>query len=105
MPAKPILRRKLRQAPKFCRSLTVGPDLLQGDDFTRYVIEPTRDLVSRLKKKHPGIPIIGFPREAGDGYAPYIRQTGIDALSIDQKVDLDYRQTQFTKRQAVARQS
>ena len=61
--------------------------LLSGADFQRFVIDPTRELVLRLKKKHPEIPIIGFPREAGENYAPYIRQTGIDAMSIDQSVD------------------
>jgi uroporphyrinogen decarboxylase len=63
--------------------------LLSGAAFTRFVIEPTRELVSRLKNKHPHIPVIGFPREAGEGYAPYVRQTGVDALSIDFNIDLD----------------
>lgn len=71
--------------------------LLSGSDFRRYVIEPTRELVSRLKKKYPHIPIIGFPREARDGYAPYIRETGIDALSIDQSVDLDFAKQELQK--------
>ncbi len=62
--------------------------LLQGDAFMRFVIEPTRQLVMRLKKRFPHIPIIGFPREAGDGYSPYIRETGVDALGLDPFVDL-----------------
>jgi uroporphyrinogen decarboxylase len=61
--------------------------LLKGDDFVRWVIQPTKELVARLKKKYPHIPIIGFPREAGEGYVPYVRQTGVDALSIDTQVD------------------
>jgi len=63
--------------------------LLSSANFARFVIEPTRDLVSRIKKKYPEIPIIGFPREAGDGYKPYIQHTGVDAMSIDQSVDPD----------------
>ncbi|MDE2028995.1 MAG: uroporphyrinogen decarboxylase [Alphaproteobacteria bacterium] len=63
---------------------------LKGEDFAHFIIAPTRKLVSRLKKKYPEIPIIGFPREAGDGYRPYIEQTGVDALSIDPSVALDY---------------
>jgi uroporphyrinogen decarboxylase len=63
--------------------------LLSGDAFARYVIEPTRELVSRLKRRYPHIPIIGFPREVGPtGYAAYIRQTGVDAMSLDPSVDL-----------------
>jgi uroporphyrinogen decarboxylase len=64
--------------------------LLKVDDFRRWIIEPTKKLVGRIKKKYPHVPIIGFPREAGKGYHPYIRETGIDAVSIDQHVDLDY---------------
>jgi uroporphyrinogen decarboxylase len=64
--------------------------LLSAEDFNRWVIAPTRELVARLKSRYPHIPIIGFPREAGDGYRPYILETGCDAVSIDQHVDLDY---------------
>ena len=63
--------------------------MLQGEEFRRWIIEPTKKLVSALKKKHPDIPVIGFPREAGAGYEPYIRETGVDALSIDQHVALN----------------
>ena len=64
--------------------------LLSGTDFVRFVIEPTRELVTRLKKKYPHVLIIGFPREAREGYEPYIRQTGVDALSLDPSVDLNF---------------
>jgi uroporphyrinogen decarboxylase len=62
--------------------------LLSGDDFRNYVIKPTRELVSRLKKKYPEIPIIGFPREAKENYEAYLRETGVDAASIDYDIDL-----------------
>jgi len=63
--------------------------LLSGQDFERFIIKPTAELVRRLKKNYPHVPIIGFPREAGENYAAYIRQTGIDAMSIDPSVDLE----------------
>jgi uroporphyrinogen decarboxylase len=64
--------------------------LLPAADFRRFVIEPTKNLVARMKNKYPHIPIIGFPREAGENYAPYIRETGVDAVSIDPHIDLSY---------------
>ncbi len=68
--------------------------LIAGDDFHSYVIAPTRELVSRIKRKYPHIPLIGFPREANESdYAAYIRETGVDAMSIDHGLDL-----QFAKR-------
>jgi uroporphyrinogen decarboxylase len=69
--------------------------LLSGPAFDRFVVEPTRELVSRLKRAHPTVPVIGFPREAGGGYRDYVTKTGIDALSIDQNVKLDYARQQL----------
>ncbi len=71
--------------------------LLSGADFARYVIAPTCELVARLKKNYPHIPIIGFPREARDGYLPYIRQTSVDAMSIDPSVNLDFAKRELQK--------
>ena len=64
--------------------------LLHGGDFDKWIIEPTIELVSRMKKKYPDVPIIGFPREAAADYARYIRKTGVDAMSIDQTVNPDF---------------
>ncbi len=70
--------------------------LIEGKDFTRWVIEPTRELVNRIKAKHPHIPVIGFPREAAnEGYRDYILKTGVDALSIDTAMSLDYAKKQL----------
>jgi uroporphyrinogen decarboxylase len=69
--------------------------LLSAADFKRFVIEPTKNLVARMKKRYPHIPIIGFPREAGENYAPYIRETGVDGVSIDQHVDPDFAKNQL----------
>ncbi len=63
--------------------------LLQGEDFKRFVIKPTKELIGRVRQKHPGIPVIGFPREAGAQYRDYALETGVDCMSIDQHVGLD----------------
>jgi uroporphyrinogen decarboxylase len=82
-----------------CRQIEAGAEILQifeswaglhaGQAFERWVIEPTRELVSRVKKKYPHVPIIGFPREAGMHYPDYALKTGVDCVSIDQHVTLD----------------
>jgi len=65
--------------------------LLQGEDFNRWVVEPTHELIRRVKRKYPHIPIIGFPREAKPAdYLAYAQHTGIDAMSIDYDLNLDY---------------
>ena len=55
-------------------------------EFERWVIGPTRRIVAALKDRHPGVPVIGFPRGAGQLYERYAAETGIDAVGIDTAV-------------------
>lgn len=59
---------------------------LKGDAFTRYALEPARKIISAIKARHPGIPVIAFPREAGDGYIGFAKATGADCVAIDNSV-------------------
>ena len=56
--------------------------------FARWCIGPTRRIVARVNEVHPRIPVIGFPRGAGERYAEFARETGIHALQVDQDVPL-----------------
>ena len=58
--------------------------------FRRLVIAPTRRLVAKVRATCPEVPIIGFPRGAGALYADYVRETGVDGISLDSGVDLDF---------------
>ena len=51
--------------------------------FERYVIAPTRRIVEEVKRTAGFVPIIGFPRGAGGLLGRYVRETGIDAVSLD----------------------
>lgn len=64
--------------------------MLSENEFLRWVIEPTKMIVSSLKAAFPNIPIIGFPKGVGVMYERYAKQTGVDAVSIDQGVPLDW---------------
>lgn len=64
--------------------------VLGENEFRRWVIEPTRKLVERLKAAHPEIPVIGFPRGAGFLYRAYVEETGVTAVSLDSTVPLDW---------------
>lgn len=59
---------------------------LQGDAFQRYAVEPTRKITAALKERYPGVPIIGFPREASDGYIGFAKATGVDCVALDNSV-------------------
>jgi uroporphyrinogen decarboxylase len=56
-------------------------------EFERWVIAPTARTVSELRKRHPSVRIIGFPKGAGGKLAAYARETGVDAIGLDETVD------------------
>ncbi len=56
--------------------------------FQRHVIEPTSRIVDTLRLRHPGTPIIGFPRLAGVQVGAYAAATGVDAVALDTGADL-----------------
>ena len=48
---------------------------LPGPLFARYAVEPARRIAAAVRAAHPGVPVIGFPRGAGAGYAA-LRRAG-----------------------------
>ena len=59
---------------------------LKGADFEKYAVEPCRVITQAIKERHPGIPVIGFPREAGEGYVGFAQATGVDCVALDNSV-------------------
>ena len=60
---------------------------LSPAQFERWVIAPTAAIVAALKARHPDVPVIGFPKGAGGKLGAYARETGIDAIGLDETVD------------------
>jgi uroporphyrinogen decarboxylase len=57
--------------------------VLPPDQFDRWCIMPTREIIARLRKKIPGARVIGFPRGAGMMALSYAEMTGITAIGVD----------------------
>jgi uroporphyrinogen decarboxylase len=60
--------------------------VLAPEEFEKWVIIPTQKICARLKSKHRGIKIIGFPKGAGIGYQKFAECSGVDAVSLDTSV-------------------
>ena len=60
---------------------------LAPDQFERWVIAPNARIAAAVHAARPGIPIIGFPKGAGAKLLDYARQTGVDAIGIDETID------------------
>src|SRR5687768_15364585 len=56
-------------------------------EFERWVIAPNAAIVAALKARHPGVPVIGFPKGVGEKLPAYARETGVDAVGIDETID------------------
>ena len=60
---------------------------LSPAQFEDWVIAPNAKIVAALKLRHPDTPIIGFPKGAGGKLTAYARETGVDAVGVDETVD------------------
>jgi uroporphyrinogen decarboxylase len=79
------------------RQIDAGVDAVQLFDswagslspaqFERHVIARTAWIVDQLRRRHPGTPIIGFPKGAGGKLRAYAGETGVDAVGLDETVD------------------
>ncbi|MCR9275353.1 uroporphyrinogen decarboxylase [Mameliella sp. AT18] len=59
---------------------------LQGEDFDRYCTAPARTITQELKSRFPGLPVIAFPRQAGEKYVGFHAATGADCVAVDDSV-------------------
>jgi uroporphyrinogen decarboxylase len=60
---------------------------LSPAQFEKWVIAPNARIVADFKARHPDVPVIGFPKGAGGKLGAYARDTGVDAIGIDETVD------------------
>lgn len=63
---------------------------LSPAQFERWVIAPNAAIVAGLKARHPDAVVIGFPKGAGGKLPAYARETGIDALGLDETVEPEW---------------
>ena len=82
------------------RQIEAGADAVQIFDswsaalpesaFQDWVIKPTRAIIEKVRAVHPETPIIGFPRLSGAALPEFVDATGVDAVSLDTGVPLDW---------------
>ncbi len=63
---------------------------LKGQDFEDFAVAPAKRIISEMKARFPGLPIIAFPREAGEGYIGFHQKTGADCVAIDNSVSPEW---------------
>ncbi len=56
-------------------------------EFERWVIAPNARIVAALAARFPQVPVIGFPKGAGEKLPAYARETGVNAIGLDETID------------------
>jgi uroporphyrinogen decarboxylase len=61
---------------------------LAPDMFERFSVAPAARIRAELKRRHPDVPVIGFPRGAGAMYRGFAEATAVDAVGLDSQMPL-----------------
>jgi len=56
-------------------------------EYERWVIAPNATIAGALHERFPHVPVIGFPKGSGEKLAAYARETGVDAIGLDETID------------------
>ena len=60
---------------------------LSPAQFERWVIAPNATIASAINARFPDVPVIGFPKGAGEKLPAYARETGVQAIGLDETID------------------
>ena len=63
---------------------------LTGPDFATYSIAPMQRITTALKERHPDVPVIVFPRGAGERFAGVHQATGAACVALDDGIDAEW---------------
>ena len=63
---------------------------LKGQDFIDFALEPAKRITQEMKARYPHLPVIAFPREAGDKYIGFGKATGVDCVAVDNSVSPEW---------------
>jgi uroporphyrinogen decarboxylase len=72
--------------------------VLPASELRRWSIEPTREIIAKVRAQIPGAKIIGFPRSIGASLLRYIEEVPVDAVSVDWTADLSFVRDQIQHR-------
>lgn len=64
--------------------------ILPDDEFQKWCVEPTAQIIAAVRERVPEARIIGFPRAAGTRLTNYLAGVPVDAVSLDWMIALDF---------------
>ena len=85
-----FLDRQLEAGAEAVQLFESWAGILPDPLFERWCVQPVAAIIAALKVKHPGVPVIAFPRGAGLGYEGFAEATGADCIGLDATVPLGW---------------
>ncbi len=92
------LARQLEAGAEVVQIFDTWAGVLPAAEFERWCMQPTKQLVARLRARKPGVKVIGFPRGAGKNIPRYVEETGVDAVGLGNELDRTYARTEIQSR-------
>lgn len=63
---------------------------LPADEFKKWCVAPVKKIIENIRVIYPDIPIIGFPKGAGAKMKHFIKETKVNAVSIDTSTSVSW---------------
>ncbi|MBB45696.1 MAG: uroporphyrinogen decarboxylase [Rhodospirillaceae bacterium] len=60
--------------------------VLSPAEYQKWVIKPSAEICSELKRRYPDVKIIGFPKGVGVGYIDFVSKVDVDGVAVDTSV-------------------
>ena len=78
------LRKQIDSGAQVIQLFDSWAGVLSPQEFTQRSVLPTKKILTEIRKTHPNIPVIGFPRQSGKMILEYVSKTGVSAVSVDE---------------------
>ena len=64
--------------------------IVSSEEFEKWIINPTKKILSNIRAIYPDFPFIGFPKGAGVLYKEFTRKTNVSVTSVDYGIPISW---------------
>ena len=75
--------------------------VLPAGEFRKWCITPVARIVTAVRERIPGAPMIGFPRGAGTELERYLEAVAVDAVGLDWMIELGFARDQIQPQRTI----
>jgi len=80
------LREQIKSGADVVKLFDSWAGILPENEFIKWVIEPTKKIVTKIREEFPKTPVICFPRGASVLYKNFVQEVAPDVVAVDQNL-------------------